>query len=30
MKDVLSEYHLTVEQVAEKFNLFPLYPEVTP
>ncbi len=30
MKDVLSEHHLTVEQIAEKFNLFPFYPEVTP
>ena len=30
MKDILAEHSLTVEQIAEKFNLFALYPEVTP
>jgi sulfhydrogenase subunit delta len=30
MKDVLAEHNLTVEQITEKFNLFPLYLEVTP
>ncbi len=29
MKDVLSEHNLTVEQITAKFNLFPLYLEVT-